>query len=86
MLQTVKDWIGYRLRNNGCTCSSFGCMNEGWGPMLTTKVWKQIAKPKEIFLCEPCVRKRLGRPIVGSDLRDCPMNHDHPQYQPHGKR
>lgn len=68
------------------------CMNEGWGPMLTTELWRKIepgplhpSQPScRIFLCEDCMEHKLGRKITGGDLRDCPMNYSHRAYLPNG--
>ena len=45
------------------------------GPMLYDKVWKRIAKKLE-RLCDSCIRRRLGRPILSwYDCTDCPFNY-----------
>ncbi len=66
------------------------CGNNGWGPMLTAKTWKSIVKKKKdrynvyFFLCETCMEKRLGRSLISTDIRDCPPNYYHPEYEAHG--
>lgn len=59
--------------------------NDVWPNMIMLKedVWLSIAE-KEEFLCEECIEKRLGRPLTGWDLKDCPLNHEtwpHLMYQ-----
>lgn len=65
-----------------------GCGGNGWGPMLRAIVWRKVCHPSMgglgFFLCEPCIEKRLGRPLLGTDLRDCPMNRLHRKYLAHG--
>jgi hypothetical protein len=59
--------------------------------MLCTEVWKKIEPVEQSphfynrFLCEVHMRVRLGRELTSDDLRDCPMNHKHPLYKPHGR-
>lgn len=70
--------------------------DKGYGPMLRTIVWNAIEPSISTmyvdddqnirwgkFLCEDCVDKLLGG-TRWYHLRDCPGNHDHPAYQPHG--
>lgn len=60
------------------------CGGCGWGPMLEPCVWEKIVprgqNHRRYFLCQPCMEKRLGRKLVGNDLRDCPMNYLHPLW------
>jgi hypothetical protein len=64
------------------------CDDPGWGPMLKDEVWIKIqAKERKLsigdgFLCEPCMVKRLGRPLVAADLAPVPMNALHPLFNP----
>jgi hypothetical protein len=54
-----------------------------FGPMVTDRVWKQITKRERDFLCEPCMRLRLGQPLsLKRDLTDCIFNQPWkpPQY------
>jgi len=54
--------------------------------MLTTETWDKILPLKDsrgVYLCEDCMIGLLGRPLIGTDLRDCPMNYGHPEYTNH---
>lgn len=66
-----------------------GCGEDGWGPMLLSKIWNSIVKPADnhcrYFLCQVCMEKRLGRRLKLGDLRDCPVNYHHPLYVKHGR-
>lgn len=55
---------------------------DGYSVMLRTVVWCRIRRDAS-FLCEACIRKRLGQPITGYMLRDCEMNANHPSYWSH---
>jgi len=63
----------------GWRCDTRGCQNHGYGPMLRTIVWKQHFRGVS-FACEPCMVRRLGRPLNRNDLRNCPMNLIHPAF------
>lgn len=43
--------------------------------MLREELWHSIA-PEGEFLCKKCIEERLGRPLTGWDLKDCPLNHE----------
>lgn len=55
----------------------------GWGPMLTTRLWRSNF-PKLALVCESCMVRKIGRPLTSKDLRDCPMNEGHRLYEAHG--
>jgi hypothetical protein len=44
--------------------------------MVWNHVWSD-AGMEELggWLCVPCLEARLGRPLTGHDLDDCPLNH-----------
>lgn len=69
-----------RARND---ISCMECGYNGWGPMLTDKSWRSIVKKKDDhrFMCETCMIKRLGRRLLSSDLRQCPLNYSHPLFR-----
>ncbi len=72
--------------NNPQHIKCWDCSGPGWGPMLTSELWFRIVDHLPFvasfgfFLCQPCMEKRIGRPLAKGDLRDCPMNHGHPMY------
>lgn len=66
---------------SGFRCDTRGCQNHGFGPMLRSMVWKRHFAGRQ-FQCEPCMVRRLGRPLNRYDLRDCPMNMCHPAFDP----
>lgn len=55
-----------------CTCGTR--FHDNPGPMLHNHLWERVARYKLELLCDPCVRRRLGRPFTRWDLRDCPFN------------
>lgn len=57
----------------------YDCGGHGWGPMLIDAVWMRIVHHDfdGMYLCAPCMVKRLGRTLRRGDLVDCPMNHHH---------
>lgn len=67
----------YRTRIGVCRllrCSCGALWNTNPGPMLHNHLWARIARSKSEFLCDPCTRRRLGRPPTRYDLRDCAFN------------
>ncbi len=59
------------------------CGGDGYGPMFTKATWSaawggdpprnadHYPESRPVFLCEPCVGVRLGRPLSDSDFIDC---------------
>lgn len=60
-------------------CDTRHCQNVGYGPVLRNIVWNKRFQGVN-FMCEPCMMRRLGRPIGPYDLRNCPMNIRHPAF------
>lgn len=60
-----KKWYGGK-------CSSCRRMNQPY--MIQEELWKQIKKPREMYLCLYCVESRLGRKLEDEDFIDAPIN------------
>jgi hypothetical protein len=71
----------YVTGESGWRCDTRGCQNHGYGPMLRSIVWNRHFAGVS-FACEPCMVRRLGRPLGPRDLRNCLMNLVHPAYDP----
>lgn len=63
----------------GWRCDTPHCQNRGYGPMLRDILWQRKFHGVS-FMCEPCMVRRLGRPLGPYDLRNCLMNLAHPAF------
>lgn len=67
---------GYNKENphnyGGEGCSSCAGINEAY--MIKNKLWKQVRKRGESYLCISCVESRLGRGLELRDFTDAPIN------------
>jgi hypothetical protein len=43
-------------------------------PMVRDKVWRSIGGKASTMLCDPCLRQKLGRPLLYRDLTACSFN------------
>lgn len=51
------------------------CGSKDLGPLLKDAVWRSISRFKAEIMCEPCMVRRLGRPLTEDDLKDVPWNY-----------
>ena len=42
--------------------------------MIQDTLWKQVKKPREMYLCLYCVESRLGRKLKDEDFTKAPIN------------
>ena len=67
--------VGLILRIYCDGCGQLFRTGRDFGPVVTDRAWRQITKRERDFLCEPCMRLRLGRPLSPKrDLTDCIFN------------